>query len=346
MLSSLALADLRVDGIPSLAELMAREGPVFKIIVEGQAFKRVLDSGKVVDEFYLTFGPSLHTLFCYRGNRTKKKTAIDVEALKEVRVGLLTHTMLDYADKLKIDEKCALSLVYETAGGGALPTILNLVSPSAEKRELWAHALNLLIQTLSSVNAEAYSLMRPWSQVLPKGRDYLDVKQTDQLLESLQIPKALRDLDEYRRKDRLFFADFIRIVRRLRSHPVAGNVFSKYGASNIFSSNFDIDNNALMDIIQFQTFLQTEQEDEMSQSQVEALIRRYSLGSGKLDEVAFQNWIISAENDLWKPAKLEQHHNMNEALNLYWINSSHNTYLSGGQLNGLSSIEMCKFFRF
>ena len=81
----------------------------------------------------------------------QKKKLIDVEALKEVRIGLLTHTMLDFADKLGVAENCAFSLVYDE-GPGALPQILNLVSPTTEKRQLWVHALNLLIQTLSSVN--------------------------------------------------------------------------------------------------------------------------------------------------------------------------------------------------
>lgn len=54
--------------------------------------------------------------------------------------------------------------------------MLNLVSATPEKRDMWAHALRLLIQTVGAMNAECYSLMRPWIGALKKDQSTLDIK--------------------------------------------------------------------------------------------------------------------------------------------------------------------------
>ena len=170
----------QVDGVPSLAELISREGPMFKIVVEGQAFGKLMENGAFKSEYVLRFEPSCHIL------QAGKKQRIDVCRLKEVRLGFLTQTFLSFAEKHGLREECCFSVVYEREGG-QLPHILNLTAPSNERRDMWAHAFRLLIQTLSAMNAECYSLMAPWIGALKKGQDCLGIKETVALLDSLHI---------------------------------------------------------------------------------------------------------------------------------------------------------------
>jgi hypothetical protein len=200
--------------------------------------------------------------------------------LKEVRLGLLTHTFLDYAEKHQISPEHSFSIVYDE--GNALPSILNLVSNSEEKRQLWCHALRLLIQTLSGINAEAYSLMQPWITSLKKDCDYLDSKATNQLLNSLNIGMKIESLEMYDKRSKFYFGNFIRLVRNLRAHETIYNIFAKYGKSNIFSSNFDINSNPLMNVGQFLAFLAEEQKETLTKAEAFQIIQRFSLGSGKL----------------------------------------------------------------
>ncbi len=60
----------------------------------------------------------------------------------------------------------------------------------------------------------------------------------------------------------------------------------------------------------------------------------------KLSFTGFLNYLTSASCDAYDPAHLEKNMNMKEPLSSYFINSSHNTYLTGHQLTGISSVEM------
>lgn len=54
----------------------------------------------------------------------------------------------------------------------------------------------------------------------------------------------------------------------------------------------------------------------------------------------FWRYLMSDDNAIVAPEKLDLHMDMNQPLNHYFINSSHNTYLTGHQLRGKSSVDM------
>lgn len=54
----------------------------------------------------------------------------------------------------------------------------------------------------------------------------------------------------------------------------------------------------------------------------------------------FLRYLMSDDNAIVAPEKLDLHMEMDQPLNHYFINSSHNTYLTGHQLRGKSSVDM------
>uniref|UniRef100_A0A0S7EWU4 Phosphoinositide phospholipase C n=1 Tax=Poeciliopsis prolifica TaxID=188132 RepID=A0A0S7EWU4_9TELE len=64
------------------------------------------------------------------------------------------------------------------------------------------------------------------------------------------------------------------------------------------------------------------------------------LSLGVISLQAFSSYLSSEENGVIPPEKLDQSEDMNFPLSQYFINSSHNTYLTAGQLAGSSSVEM------
>ena len=55
----------------------------------------------------------------------------------------------------------------------------------------------------------------------------------------------------------------------------------------------------------------------------------------------FEAYLLSRDNDIFNPDREKFSKNdMTKPISEYWINSSHNTYLTGHQLTGLSSVEM------
>lgn len=62
--------------------------------------------------------------------------------------------------------------------------------------------------------------------------------------------------------------------------------------------------------------------------------------NGTLDPIGLMRWLTDFENDVLDPVTYELHDNMDQPLSNYFINSSHNTYLSGHQITGKSDAEM------
>lgn len=61
---------------------------------------------------------------------------------------------------------------------------------------------------------------------------------------------------------------------------------------------------------------------------------------GLLSETGFLRYLMGEDNSIVSQEKLDINMNMEQPLSHYFINSSHNTYLSGHQLTGKSSVEM------
>ncbi|XP_069910093.1 1-phosphatidylinositol 4,5-bisphosphate phosphodiesterase beta-2 isoform X6 [Oryctolagus cuniculus] len=79
--------------------------------------------------------------------------------------------------------------------------------------------------------------------------------------------------------------------------------------------------------------------------QVQGLIEKYepsgiNVQRGQLSPEGMVWFLCGPENSVLAQDKLLLHHDMTQPLNHYFINSSHNTYLTAGQFSGLSSAEM------
>jgi len=60
-----------------------------------------------------------------------------------------------------------------------------------------------------------------------------------------------------------------------------------------------------------------------------------------IDKDRFEAYLLSKDNDIFDPISASfDRSTMTQSLSHYWINSSHNTYLTGDQLQSRSSVEM------
>ncbi|KAF3707964.1 1-phosphatidylinositol 4,5-bisphosphate phosphodiesterase beta-1 [Channa argus] len=122
--------------------------------------------------------------------------------------------------------------------------------------------------------------------------------------------------------------------------------------SNIFKMQ-EVDNGTLS-VDQMTEFINNKQRDPrlneilyppLRPAQTRALMERYQQDQDQLKEgfitlQAFSSYLSSEENRVIPPVKLDQSEDMSFPLSHYFINSSHNTYLTAGQLAGSSSVEM------
>ncbi|XP_032660209.1 1-phosphatidylinositol 4,5-bisphosphate phosphodiesterase beta-3 isoform X1 [Chelonoidis abingdonii] len=83
----------------------------------------------------------------------------------------------------------------------------------------------------------------------------------------------------------------------------------------------------------------------LSRDQVRQLIDKYEpnrqfLERDQMSMEGFGRYLGGEENSIVPPEKLDLSDDMSQPLSSYFINSSHNTYLTAGQLTGNSSVEM------
>uniref|UniRef100_A0A671QCN9 Phosphoinositide phospholipase C n=1 Tax=Sinocyclocheilus anshuiensis TaxID=1608454 RepID=A0A671QCN9_9TELE len=83
----------------------------------------------------------------------------------------------------------------------------------------------------------------------------------------------------------------------------------------------------------------------LKRDQVHQLMERYETNASQLERdqislMGFTKYLGGEENSLVPPERLDIIDDMNQPLSHYFINSSHNTYLTVGQLTGTSSVEM------
>ncbi|KAJ9070789.1 1-phosphatidylinositol 4,5-bisphosphate phosphodiesterase delta-1, variant 2 [Entomophthora muscae] len=93
----------------------------------------------------------------------------------------------------------------------------------------------------------------------------------------------------------------------------------------------------------FYNFLRIQQKENHSPEMLKSIFHRYSQGNPLgLSEQQFLYYLCSEDNSALRSIEELPKHDMDYPLNDYWINSSHNTYLTGDQIKSSSSTSMYK----
>uniref|UniRef100_A0A8C9VIA2 Phosphoinositide phospholipase C n=1 Tax=Scleropages formosus TaxID=113540 RepID=A0A8C9VIA2_SCLFO len=150
---------------------------------------------------------------------------------------------------------------------------------------------------------------------------------------------------------------FICLVSRLKVCPWLGiryiliHIFRMFSAdrNSHFSFLHGAKSRPYLTVEQLTDFINNKQRDPrlneilyppLKTEQVELLIEKYEPNVRQISVEGFTRYLSGDENSVVPPEKLDQNEDMALPLSHYFINSSHNTYLSAGQLAGNSSVEM------
>uniref|UniRef100_A0A8B9IY25 1-phosphatidylinositol 4,5-bisphosphate phosphodiesterase n=1 Tax=Amazona collaria TaxID=241587 RepID=A0A8B9IY25_9PSIT len=232
---------------------------------------------------------------------------------------------------------------------------LNLVAFQEDIAKEWSDevfslATNLLAQNMSrdAFLEKAYTKLK--LQVTPEGRIPLkniyrlfsaDRKRVETALEACNLPSSRND--SIPQDD--FTPDVYRVfLNNLCPRPEIDHIFSEFGAKS----------KPYLTVDQMMEFINLKQRDPrlneilyppLKQEQVQQLIEKYEPNSnlakkGQISVDGFMRYLSGEENGVVPPEKLDLNEDMSQPLSHYFINSSHNTYLTAGQLAGNSSVEM------
>uniref|UniRef100_A0A3B4ESN0 1-phosphatidylinositol 4,5-bisphosphate phosphodiesterase n=1 Tax=Pundamilia nyererei TaxID=303518 RepID=A0A3B4ESN0_9CICH len=236
-------------------------------------------------------------------------------------------------------------------------TYLNFMAFQEEIAKEWAEELfnlasNLLVQNMSREACLEKAYTRLKLQLNPEGRIPVknifrmfsaDRKRVETALESCNLPSG--------RNDSIPQEDFTpevysMFLSNICPRPELDHIFSEVGAKS----------RPYLTVEQMTDFINSKQRDPrlneilyppLKPEQVQLLVDKYEPNAllaqkGQISAEGFTRYLNAEENSIIPPEKLDQSEDMTLPLSHYFINSSHNTYLTAGQLAGNSSVEMYK----
>nr|XP_031290091.1 1-phosphatidylinositol 4,5-bisphosphate phosphodiesterase beta-1 isoform X1 [Camelus dromedarius] len=325
---------------------------------KGTKFVKWDDDSTLVTPIILRTDP--HGFFFYWTDQNKETELLDLSLVKDARCGKHAKApkdpklreLLDVGNIGRLEHRM-ITVVY----GPDLVNIshLNLVAFQEEVAKEWTNevfslATNLLAQNMSrdAFLEKAYTKLK--LQVTPEGRIPLkniyrlfsaDRKRVETALEACSLPSSRND--SIPQED--FTPEVYRVfLNNLCPRPEIDNIFSEFGAKS----------KPYLTVDQMMDFINLKQRDPrlneilyppLKQEQVQVLIEKYEPNNslarkGQISVDGFMRYLSGEENGVVSPEKLDLNEDMSQPLSHYFINSSHNTYLTAGQLAGNSSVEM------
>ncbi|KAG0418486.1 hypothetical protein HPB47_004834, partial [Ixodes persulcatus] len=303
--------------------------------------------------------------FLFWTDQNKETEFLDISSIRDTRTGKYARTPKEGklrdsvsmgASDTPLEEK-TLTVVY----GPDLVnvSVINFCCNSRETAQLWTDELLRMAYNLLSLNAPASRFLEkahtklllttdregrlPVKGVLrmfAQHRD--DRRRVERALDAVGLAAGKNDTLA---PDRLCFDVFLRFYRQLVGRQEVDAIFERLcgGAKK-----------KAMTVDQLVDFLNKEQRDPRlneilypyaNPARAKDIIAQYEpnksyVAKGLFSVEGFLRYLMSADNPIVSPEKFDLSLDMDQPLNHYFINSSHNTYLTGHQLTGKSSVEM------
>uniref|UniRef100_A0A8C5ACB8 1-phosphatidylinositol 4,5-bisphosphate phosphodiesterase n=1 Tax=Gadus morhua TaxID=8049 RepID=A0A8C5ACB8_GADMO len=301
-----------------------------------------------------------HGFYLYWTDHNKETELLDLTLVKDVRTGRSTRTpkeaklreLLDVGNLVGRLENRMVTVV--TASDLVNVNQLNFIASQEDEAKMWCEELFALSSNLLSHNLNRdQSLLKAYVKLSlqPNAEGKIPIKNIVRLFSSdrKRVETALESSRlPFGRGDSIKLEDFSPEVYRsflenLCPRPELTSVFKLKGADD-----------GLVSVHQLTEFINNKQRDPrlneilyppLRPAQTLALMDRYQQDKGLLNKglislQSFSSYLSSDENGVIPPEKLDQSEDMSFPLSHYFINSSHNTYLTAGQLAGSSSVEM------
>ena len=177
-----------------------------------------------------------------------------------------------------------------------------------------------------------------------------DRRRVEKALDAAGIPSGRGDfIDPSKFSFREFFNFYKHLTGRTEVDQIFQQIFHQQSGGGVVKKA-----RPYVTVDQFVTFLNNEQRDPRlneilypyyDRERALALIRQFEpnpacVAKEQLSVDGFLAYLMSDENAAIPVDALDRTEDMGKPLSHYFINSSHNTYLTGHQLNGRSSVEM------
>nr|CAD7401563.1 unnamed protein product [Timema poppensis] len=215
-------------------------------------------------------------------------------------------------------------------------TFANFCCTKREIAQLWTDEILKLAYNLPQLNSSAIIIVKMFAQ----NKD--DRKKVEKALDISGMPSGKNDSLNLQKFQ---FEDFFNLYKSMTQRTEVEKIFEEICGSSKRKS---------MSAAQFVEFLNHTQRDPRlneilypyaNPTRAKDLIsqyepNKYNSQKGQLSLDGFLRYLMSEDNPIMSPSMFDLSDDMDQPMSHYFINSSHNTYLTGHQLTGKSSVEM------
>ncbi|KAM4536564.1 1-phosphatidylinositol 4,5-bisphosphate phosphodiesterase beta-3 [Odontesthes bonariensis] len=344
---------------PGVHALQLKPVSVHEVLKKGGKFIKWEEEPNCCHPTLVTLKVDPDGFFLYwTGGSSLEVEVLDISTIRDTRTGKYakqpkehkTREVLGFG-KANVEGKL-VTIVY----GNDLVNIsfLNFQATQEEDAKIWTDELFTLATNILSQNSsrnkflrKAYTKLR--LQVHQDGKIpvknilklFSDKKRVEAALEQCGL---LNNRTEGIKPDDFTWEAFQKFLHSLSLRPEIEKIFEEIGSKR----------KPFIVLDQFTEFINYKQRDSrlnevlyppLKREQVRQIMEKYDTNSSQLDRdqislQSFTRYLGGEENTIVPPEKLDIIDDMHQPLSHYFINSSHNTYLTVGQLTGLSSVEM------
>ncbi|XP_072335061.1 inactive phospholipase C-like protein 1 isoform X2 [Scyliorhinus torazame] len=310
-------------------------GDCISFMQAGCELKKIRSNTRIYSRFF-TLDLDIQALRWEPSKKDPEKAKLDVSSLKEVRVGKNTETFRSCAVVDQICEDCSFSLIH-----GENYESLDLVASSADIANIWVTGLRYVTshtkQALDLLEGKQNTLRTRWlhsvfehadvdgNGIMLEDKAVKLIMQLNQGLNETKIRVNFREIQNHKGKltTRVTKEEFTDVYCDLCTRPEVYFLLVQISG-----------NKEYLDAKDLMFFLEAEQgilnaTEEMCLD----LIRRYEPSeqgrmNGNLGIDGFTRYLISPECNIFDPEHNKVCQDMTQPLSHYYINASHNTYLT------------------
>uniref|UniRef100_A0A671MBJ4 1-phosphatidylinositol 4,5-bisphosphate phosphodiesterase n=1 Tax=Sinocyclocheilus anshuiensis TaxID=1608454 RepID=A0A671MBJ4_9TELE len=319
---------------PGVHALQLKPVRVSESLKRGSRFMKWDEDSSTVTPVTLRVDPQGY--FLHWTDQNKETDLLDITYIKDARTGKCTKTpkeaklreLLDVGNLVGRIENRMLTVVT----GPDMVNIQYLNFMAFQEDVAKVHSFLRMLQTNQEGRIPVKNIFRLFST---------DRKRVETALESCNLPAGRNDSIPLEDLTPDVYKSFI---NNLCPRSEINQIFADLGVKSRNSLTVD----------QMTEFINNKQRDPrlneilyppLKPEQTQLLMEKFEpnpamIQRGQISVEGFARYLISEENSVIPPEKLDQSEDMTFPLSQYFINSSHNTYLTAGQLAGNSSVEM------
>ncbi|KAJ3828363.1 1-phosphatidylinositol-4,5-bisphosphate phosphodiesterase 1 [Lentinula raphanica] len=288
----------------------------------------------------------------YESKKKKGIKIIPIESIKELRFDADSSYYRNLF-KLPADTQSRwITIIYIREGAYK---VTHLIAPSSTVFKIWKESLTklhairqgLMTGDFDNVLRDVVWEKQYWKTADHDGDEKLEFENVQELCRRLSLHfseselRGLFDAADIHKRGYLDYAGYQELVKLLKKRPEVQVLYEHIS-------------NGKLDLATFKNFMLQIQESKLDDQQIEALFTKYTGTKSPsaypqasitrspdaiMTQEAFAAFLRSSDNAAILNQNNVVHHDMTRPISEYFISSSHNTYLIGNQLVGVSTIE-------